>query len=271
MSGTKSGRLAVITVILGLMLGACRTQTSSSPSQPPTRIVTPAVISTPFATRTAAAPDERLLDFDIPVEMIFVPEQPQDTLAFNVDRKRRVAVELYPSDNEPNLNLQVRILDETGNIVPKISAPLGEPMLRDEWDLFEPGPYSIQLFGPEDHPRAFTLTLTSRPIPEIGGGTIKFGETHSGVISIRGQRDQWTFSGRADEHVLITLQAVGSDAYLELYDPAGQLIARNDDAGGVHSAMLDLSLPNDGEYKIIVRMYDDDQTGSYQLALEQIP
>jgi hypothetical protein len=229
------------------------------------------MISTPISTRTAATPGERLLDFDVPVEIVYIPNQPQDALAFYADRVRRVAVDLSPTDGDTTLNLQVRILDDTGNIIPKVTALLGEPMLRDEWDLPEPGRYTIQLFGPEEHPRAFILTLISRPIPEIGGGSIAYGETHSGAITIRGQRDQWLFSGRTGDHVLITLQAVGSDAYLELYDPAGQLIARNDDASSIYNAMLDLTLLADGEYSIIVRMYDDNQTGSYQLALETVP
>jgi hypothetical protein len=263
----------IFTASLVLLLGACRTQTASPPSQigSPAHTATQAIISTPVTTRTAAAPDERLLDFDIPVEMVFVPNQPPDALTFYADRARRVAVELYSTDGDVNLSLQARILDEAGSIVPKISAPLGEPILRDEWDLPGPGPYSIQLFGPEEYSRAFTLTLTSRPIPEIGGGTITYGETHSGEIAIRGQRDSWTFYGSAGDHVLVTLQAVGSDAYLELYDPAGQLIARNDDATGTHNAILQMTVMTDGEYRIIVRMYDDNQTGTYQLALENTP
>lgn len=257
-------------VTLGLLLGACKT---APPGQPtlPGRTDTPTIISTPARTRTAAAPGERLLDFDVPAEIVFVPNQRQDALIFYADRVRRVAVDLSPTDGDTNLNLQVRILDETGEMLPKITALLGEPMLRDEWDLPEPGRYTIQLFGPEEHSRAFTLTLISRPIPEVGGGPIAYGETHSGAIAIRGQRDQWLFSGRAGDQVLITLQAVGSDAYLELYDPQGQSIAHNDDASGIHNAMIDMTLSTDGEYSIIVRMYDDNQTGSYQLALENVP
>jgi hypothetical protein len=262
-------RVTVLAAVLELLLAACKSQ--ASPGQNvPVYTPTPVIISTPVSTRTIIAPDDRLLEFDTPVEMVFVPNRPQDTITFYADRERRIAVSLQPTDGDTNLSLQVRILDEAGNIIPKISAPLGEPILRDEWDLPAPGQYTIQIFGPEERPRAFILTLTSRPIPEIGGGIIAYGETHSGAITIRGQRDRWTFTGRASDHVLITLQAVGSDAYLELYGPTGQLIARNDDATGTHNAVLDITLLDGGDYSIIVRMYDDNQTGAYQLALENI-
>jgi hypothetical protein len=255
---------------LVLLLGACRTQTASPPGTVPLHPITQAVIATPVTTRTVDAPGERLLEIDVPVEMVYVPNQPPDRLIFYADRSRRVAVNLYPTDGDLNLSLQARILDETGSIIPKISAPLGEPMLREEWDLPGPGQYSVQLFGPEEQARAFTLTLTSRPIPEIGGGTITYGETHSGEIAVRGQRDSWSFTGRAGEHVLITLRAAGSDVSLELYDPTGQLIAQNDDAAGSLNARVEMTLAADGQYRIIVRMYDDNQTGTYQLALENI-
>lgn len=266
-------RHTVRTAILVLLLGACRTQSASppTPSASAAPLATQAIVPTPVTTRTVTAPDERWLDFDVPVEMVYVPNRLPDTPLFYADRARRVAVDLYPTDGDPNLSLQVRILDETGSIVPKISAPLGETILRDEWDLPGAGQYTIQLFGPEAHARAFVLTLTSRPIPEIGGGTITYGETHSGQIAVRGQRDNWTFQGHPDDHVLITLQAVGSDPYLELYDPDGQLIAQNDDATGTRNASLELTLATGGEYSIIVRMYDDNQTGAYQLALENRP
>jgi len=34
---------------------------------------------------------------------------------------------------------------------------------------------------------------------------------------------------------------------------------------------LDLVLPADGEYTVVARMYSDDQTGAYRLALEHVP
>jgi hypothetical protein len=46
------------------------------------------------------------------------------------------------------------------------------------------------------------------------------------------------------------------------------LLARNDDRVG-RSPLLNVTLDASGEYSLVARMVDDDQTGAYQIKLEQ--
>jgi hypothetical protein len=207
---------------------------------------------------------------DVPLEAVYVPGQVAERYVFKIDQPRRVGLWMEPVDGGDALHLQGRIFDTSGNLVTQVVAPVGQPLLREEWDLAA-GQYQLQLFGPEERPRAFTLTLISRPVPINGGGRLSYGETRSGEIAVRGQRDQWVFAGQSGDRVLITVIVPAADGYLELYDAGGQLLAKNDDSHLGHNPELDVILPGDGDYMIVVRMYDDDQTGVYRIALERQP
>jgi hypothetical protein len=187
------------------------------------------------------------------------------------DRPRRVSVTLAPLDGGDPLRLSAQLYDASGALVPRVSAEVGPPLLRDEWDLPETGEYVIQVFGPETEPRAFALTALSRPVAETGGSVIAYGESLSGEIAVRGQRDRWVFAGRARDRVRISLAAPTADAILEVYDPAGRLLAQNDDSQDFsRNPALELTLPADGNYTIVARMYGDDATGTYRLTLERL-
>jgi hypothetical protein len=226
----------------------------------------------PSSRRVTAVPVvEREVELDSPVEGVYVPGQTRELYVFHIEQTRRVGVRLVATDNGNPLQLQVLIYDADRQIVPKVSAPVGQPLLRDEWNLPGAGDYTVQVFGPEIESRTFTLTVVSRPVPGSGGGTIAYGESRSGEIAVRGQRDRWVFRGQAGDHVILTMTAPTADAYLELYDSAGHLIAHNDDSSpSMRDPVLDLVLPSDGEFTVVARMYGDDQTGTYRLLLEHV-
>lgn len=247
------------------------TPTASSPVffvSTPTKARPPATI-TPTPPPAHHVDSGLVLSLDQPVDTFYNPGEPPEQVTFSVDRPVRVAVAIEALDGGVDLRLQARLYDSAGNLLLPVSASLGQPLLRGEWDLPEAGEYAVQLFGPETTARAFRLAVVSRPVPEIGGGTIRYGETHSGEIAVRGQRDQWVFRGRTGDRVLITMTALLADGYLELYAPDERLLASNDDGPASNDPVLELDLPADGPYTIVVRMYDDDQTGVYQLALDR--
>jgi hypothetical protein len=226
----------------------------------------------PSSRRVTVVPAvEREVALNSPVEGGYVPGQTRELYVFHNDRAGRVGVRLTATDGGGPLRLQVLLYDANQQIVPKASAPVGQPLLCDEWNLPGPGDYTVQVFGPETQTRTFTLIIVSRPMPELGGGTLGYGESRSGEIAVRGQRDRWVFRGQRGDHVSITMTAPDADAYLELYDSAGHLIAHDDDGSpSTRDPALDLVIPANGEYIIVARMYGDDQTGAYRLALEQV-
>jgi hypothetical protein len=200
-----------------------------------------------------------------------MPGETYEIYIIDSDRARRIGLTLEPVDGNGPLRLEARLYGPGGAPVSFAPAAIGQPSLRDVWDLPGPGEYMLQLFGAETRARFFTLTVTSHPAPEAGGGEIGYGDTRSGEIAVRGQRDRWWFEGRAGDRVLITMLAPLGDAYLAVYDRAGRLLASGDDSARLgRDPVVEITLPADGRYAIVARMYGDDQVGAYRLALAQV-
>jgi hypothetical protein len=256
-----------------VLLGACQSNNRPQPTPAPTiqrspiPTLTAEIVSLPLTHTTPHVPRERVLQLNKSVEGVYIPNRSQELYSFTLNHPRRIGIVLEAADGGESLNLVTRLYNEAGNLLPQITAQVGQPMMRNEWDLV-PGHYSIEIFGVETAARGFTLTVLERPVAESGGGVLAYGETRSGEIRVRGQRDTWTFQGEVGAQVLITMIAPNADAYLELYAPDGHLLARNDDRVG-RSPLLNVTLDASGEYSLVARMVDDDQTGAYQIKLEQ--
>jgi len=264
-------------VIIGcVILAACShqgTPRTFSPPAVPSAPVSPAPrASLTFAPPLAAPPvvEHRAIEIDAVVDGIFVPGQYEERYTFTSDRVRRISVRLEAVDGGGALRLGIRLTDEQGQIVPRIEAPVGQPLLRDEWDLPRPGTYTIRLFGPETRERAFSLWLSGVPAAQVGGGDIAYGETHSGVIAVRGQRDCWMLSGDPSDRVQITMVSDGADPHLAVYDMAGRLLGEDDDSAPGRNAAVEVTLLDSGRLSIVARMADDDQTGAYQIMAERL-
>jgi hypothetical protein len=258
-----------------LVMAACSggsTPPALSPpalTPPPASPVPPTAV--PFEPPRAERPtvEVRAVEMDEPVDGVWIPGQYEERYRFTTDRARRITVRLEPVDGRGPLRFGIRLSGEDGRIVPRIEAPVGQPLLRDEWDLPGPGAYVIQLFGPDMRERAFTLWVSGVPAAEVGGGDIAYGETRSGAIAVRGQRDRWTLAGSAGDRVLISLVSDGADPHVAVYDAAGQLLAEDDDSAGGRNAAVEVVLPDGGRAVIVARMAGDDQTGAYQIRAEK--
>ncbi len=254
-SSTESGRQpSILTAVLTPSPGP--TATALIPRRPPT------------PTTTVYPPIERAITLNTVVEGVYVPGQVRELYILNNDRTRRISVSFAARDDSGPLSLRAQVYTPDGALVPQVS---GQPLQRSEWDLWAAGDYVIQVFGPETQARAFTLTVTSRPVPEPADYTMAYGQSRSGEIAERGQRDRWSFEGRAGDHVQIVMTAPGRDGELALYGPDGEFITRDDDHPRLgQNPVLALVLPVDGAYTIVARMYGDESTGAYSLTLEEL-
>lgn len=81
--------------------------------------------------------------------------------------------------------------------------------------------------------------------------------------------DRWLFTGTNGQSVHITLDSGEFDPYLELFGPGGALLVSDDDSGYDLNAMLDTTLPANGDYMIVVRSYRGNGVGNYTLALSE--
>ncbi|MBN1562365.1 MAG: hypothetical protein JXA10_00890 [Anaerolineae bacterium] len=267
----------LVAALSGMLLAGC--MATSSPVTPlPSATFVPLPSLTPMLTRlprppanltqTAAPPTIRTIQLNQTVDAIYIPGEVHETYVFTSDRARWVSIELLARDAQGDLRMVLQVYDAAGTLIPKASVPIGQPSLRDVWALPVPGPYTIRLFSPETEARAFDLRLSSVPVPEIGGGSLACDETQSGEIAVHGQRDQWTITGQKNEQITISLLSPGNNGILELYDPAGELIAHTDDATHpTTGTTLTVTLAEGGVYTLVVRMYEDAQAGTYRLSL----
>ncbi|MGD2216028.1 MAG: pre-peptidase C-terminal domain-containing protein [Gemmatimonadales bacterium] len=78
--------------------------------------------------------------------------------------------------------------------------------------------------------------------------------------------DVYVFDGAPGQAVTIDMTSNEFDTYLQLQTPAGEKID-NDDYEGRSDSRIDITLREDGRYRILTTSYRPGETGSYQLAL----
>lgn len=82
--------------------------------------------------------------------------------------------------------------------------------------------------------------------------------------------DELRFSGRAGQRVTVTLHSAAFDAYLRVgrrVDGRFVRLATDDDGAGGRGARVVLTLPEAGEYRIVVTSARPREAGAYTLAL----
>ena len=103
----------------------------------------------------------------------------------------------------------------------------------------------------------------------MSGGELPIGEVVGGEIASVGGQDRWTFDARAGDTIAWALTStptqVGFDATVQLLGPSGQQKTWRT-AGRYDNVALD----EDGVHTLVVRDYDDRQTGQYTLCVEPL-
>ncbi|MCL4877401.1 MAG: pre-peptidase C-terminal domain-containing protein [Anaerolineae bacterium] len=144
--------------------------------------------------------------------------------------------------------------------------------LISEVTLEETGDYLLILTSFEQSGRGtYTLTLTAGPslppatVIEIGQTVTKTLEGDTGTLFV--------FNGESGQKVSLTASPVeltsGLDLYLEIYSPAGELLASDDDSGWrVNPALVGFELPESGTYQVNVQNFAGASGSSFNLALQ---
>ena len=83
--------------------------------------------------------------------------------------------------------------------------------------------------------------------------------------------DEWTFTGRAGDRVVITLRSGDFDAYMSFGRQGDEwdALESDDDSGGGTDARLEVTLPANGIYVIRANTLSSGETGAYTLILER--
>ncbi len=106
------------------------------------------------------------------------------------------------------------------------------------------------------------------------GRTAVMGQVMEGVLSetdpiaIDGRRGQaWAFSGEAGQTVTIELMSEEFDTYLYLAGPGLREPLSDDDSAGDLNSRIVTTLPETGEYRIIVSGISSSATGNFTLSV----
>lgn len=100
------------------------------------------------------------------------------------------------------------------------------------------------------------ITWRNNEIETLSPGDAQHPEDNSSM-------DVYTIQASARRSLLISLNSYDFDAFLQLVDPDGQVIAFDDDQGLRSDALLAVYLERSGPYQIRVNTYDPEGQGNY--------
>jgi hypothetical protein len=99
-------------------------------------------------------------------------------------------------------------------------------------------------------------------------GTISPGETIEGQLNNSTQ--DYTFSAKAGETLVISLNSDAFDPLIEVYDESGNEVGRDDDSGGFPNARLIFTTAQGGNFTIRVTSFSGAASGPYTLSLNTL-
>jgi hypothetical protein len=113
--------------------------------------------------------------------------------------------------------------------------------------------------------------------PPCTTSAISIGQTVNGTLSTTDCRspargntyytDRYSFSGTAQQQLVISQSSTAFDSYLYLRGPNGDVIVQDDDGGGSLNSQIQIGLPSTGTYVLEATSYGENSTGAYSLTL----
>jgi hypothetical protein len=134
------------------------------------------------------------------------------------------------------------------------------------------GRYTLTLQSGNAAGRAVTTAAGAAVLPILPGQTLA-GQLGAGdaIHSDGSWYDSYTFTGRRGDTVRVLMRSRDFDTYLyigRMVAGQWQSLASDDDGGGETDSMIELVLPEDGEYVIRANALSDGDGGEYTLQLQ---
>jgi len=190
---------------------------------------------------------------------------------FNGAAGSKVTIKMVATSS--SLDPYLKLKNPSGKIIAQDDDSGGGSNSLINYSLSQAGTYTI-VAGSYNNASSgsFNLRFDSSAASSTCGGSIAANTWVSGTIARNGQRCKYTFNGNAGETVSIAMRATSRtlDPYLELNDPGGKLVAKDDDSyGGSNSLISGYKLLQTGQYTIVARAYNDASYGSFEVYLER--
>lgn len=201
------------------------------------------------------------LPFDEEISGQFAEGDGMHTYHFDASAGDIIRVFAYSTTDDP------RFLDYIA-----LNAPDGEELLRGRprfgpeasvgWiTLQADGRYIVTLVNEE--PSEYVLRLDRRETPHI-----VVPEALSDNLWTHVDQLDYTFTGQAGDAMTLQAWSGDVDLVLDLYGPDGALIASDDDSSGNLDPYIErLTLPEDGDYRVVLRRFDAFGEGNLRLRI----
>jgi hypothetical protein len=193
-----------------------------------------------------------------------------DPYSFNVRAGQRIVVDLSSSEFDTYLVLKQPNGNQTDNDdyegsqqrsrIEEVASESGEwEILVTSYEEGETGTYQLN------------ISVTDAVAAEDGRSRFESGTLASvdQTLPSGEYADVYSFQGRSGEQVVIDLRSSDFDPYLILRMPNKEQQENDDHEGDASRSLLSLTLPQDGRYDITVTSYRPDETGSYDLRIDQ--
>jgi hypothetical protein len=198
---------------------------------------------------------------------------PYDAWRVRLRRGERMLVTLTSDDFDPVLRVgegdfaELAMNDDDGTSLNS----------RLVFDAPRDGDFIIRVQSLGGGQGAYALTLAAAP-PVPPAYAFSLGLTAEGELTATAALDdqgrpvdRWTFPGTAGQRVRIDMSSEAFDTYLELFDPAGALVAEDDDGLGEGTdSRITRTLLADGTYTIHARAFAPGGTGAYTLSSSEV-
>ena len=122
----------------------------------------------------------------------------------------------------------------------------------------------VAAFGPLGTGRYEVRVVSSTADSTAGAQVLRVGSTVRGTLNEESV-GVWTLSGSAGRIVAVDARSSTFDAVLRLLNARSEEIAYDDDGGEGTDSRIEAILPEDGEYLVEVSAYDAQETGIYEV------
>ena len=126
--------------------------------------------------------------------------------------------------------------------------------------------YNSSMTGSAAYPRL----LVTQPTALVAGRTVTGNlQPGDGVGQYLGYYDEWSYSARAGQNVVIAMDSEDVDAFLVVLRDDGTQVASDDDGGTGLNARVEFRAPATGRYTIVAASLSSEGTGRYTLRVER--
>jgi hypothetical protein len=113
--------------------------------------------------------------------------------------------------------------------------------------------------------RPIALEARRIAVGQSQAGELTGGDPRLSVDSTYAQ--EWTLDGRSGQTITIDLESSDFDAFIFLLGPGLERPLQDDDAGGSCNARLTATLPQTGQYRVVVNAAQKHATGKFTLSV----